>query len=113
MRCNTIIKEGRRKRYIGFTIKQKDNDFEKTEIINEIRSQCNSLFNKNYRELGLYLIRFNGEQGILQCKHTEKENAIQLLRSIKKVSSKNVQIETLGTSGTIKSLIKKHMTDFG
>ena len=112
MRCNIIIKEGRRKRYIGFAIKQKDNSFDKNEIINEIRTQCTTLFNKNYRELGLYLVRFNGEQGILRCKHTEKENAIKLLNSIKKVSSKNVEIETLGTSGTIKTLIRKHMDDF-
>jgi RNase P/RNase MRP subunit POP5 len=112
LRCNIIIKEGRRKRYIGFTIKQKDNIFDKNEIINEIRNQCTILFDKNYRDLGLYLVRFNGEQGILRCKHTEKQNAIQLLNSMKKVSSKNVEIETLGTSGTIKTLIKKHMKDF-
>ncbi len=59
--------------------------------------------------MGLRLIRFDGEMGIMRCNHLEKENTIKLLRSIKSVSSKKVEIETLGTSGTIKSLVSKHM----
>jgi len=78
-------------------------------MIHEIRSHCNTLVNKNCREMGLYLVRFNGKQGIVRCKHLEKDNTIQLLQSIQTVSKKNVKIETLGTSGTIKSLIKKHI----
>lgn len=62
-------------------------------------------------EMGLYLIRFDGDKGILKCNHVEKENTIKLLKSIKKISSKKVEIETLGTSGTIKSLVKKHMNN--
>jgi len=60
--------------------------------------------------MGFYLIRFNNGKGILRCKHTEKENAIKLIKSINRISSIKVKIETVGTSGTIKSLIKKHMT---
>ena len=78
-------------------------------MIREIREKSKIIFNKDYRELGLYLIRFNGTQGILKCNHVEKDNAINLLRSIKQITSKDVEINTLGTSGTIKSLIKKHM----
>jgi len=59
--------------------------------------------------LGIYLTRFDGEKGIVRCNHIEKENTIKLLRSIKKIYSNEVEIKTLGTSGTIKSLIKKHM----
>ena len=59
--------------------------------------------------MGIYLIRFNGEQGIVKCNHVEKENTIKLLKSIKQISSDKVKIETLGTSGTIKTLLKKHM----
>jgi RNase P/RNase MRP subunit POP5 len=62
--------------------------------------------------MGIYLIRFKEDKGIVKCKHTEKENTIKLLRSIKSISSNKLNIETVGTSGTIKSLIKKHMTDF-
>ena len=77
----------------------------------EIRLQCNHLFKKDCKEIGVYLIRFDGEKGIVKCNHTEKENTIELLKSIKKISSYKVDIETLGTSGTIKTLIRKHMAD--
>jgi RNase P/RNase MRP subunit POP5 len=50
--------------------------------------------------------------GIVKCKHTQKDSTIKLLRSIKTISSNKIDIETLGTSGTIKTLIKKHMTGF-
>jgi len=59
--------------------------------------------------MGIYLTRFDGEKGIVRCNHIEKDNTIKLLRSIKNIGLKKVSIETLGTSGTIKSLIKKHM----
>ena len=59
--------------------------------------------------MGLYVVRFDGEKGIVKCNHTEKDNTIDLLRSIDEISLKKVKIETLGTSGTIKSLNKKHM----
>lgn len=114
MRCYYItVKDGRRRRYIGFKIesqRDKTAHFEKSEMIQEIREQTLNLFNKNYNDMGIYLIRFDGEQGIVKCNHTEKENTIKLLKSIKQISSDNVEIETLGTSGTIKALIKKHMS---
>jgi RNase P/RNase MRP subunit POP5 len=59
--------------------------------------------------MGIYLVRFDGHRGVVKCNHIEKENTIKLLKSIKKISSYNVSIETLGTSGTIKALIRKHM----
>lgn len=59
--------------------------------------------------MGIYLVRFDGHRGIVKCNHIEKENTIKLLKSIKKISSSNVSIETLGTSGTIKALIRRHM----
>lgn len=90
---------------------EKSTPIEKKEMINTIREQSQNLFNKNCNTMGIYLMRFNGEQGIVKCNHLEKENTIKLLTSIKKISSKPVKIETLGTSGTIKSLIKKHMNN--
>jgi len=59
--------------------------------------------------MGIYLIRFDGIKGIVRCKHIEKDNTIKLLTSINEISSIKVNIRTLGTSGTIKSLVKKHM----
>lgn len=114
MRCyQIVVKEGRRRRYIGFRIKlQKDKtiNLEKKDIVDEIKKQSILLFDKNCRELGIYLIRFNGEKGIVKCNHTQKDNTIQLLKSINKICLQPVKIETLGTSGTIKALVKKHMS---
>jgi len=106
----TIIKEGRRRRYIGFAVKSSnENIFTKTQVIDEIRKECTILFEKDCKDLGIYVIRYNDAKGIVRCKHTEKENTIKLLKSIKSINQKKVAVETLGTSGTIKSLVKKHM----
>jgi len=83
--------------------------FKKEDLKREIHNRCNILFDKNYREMGIRLIKFDGEKGILRCNHIEKENAITLLKSIKEIDSEIVNFETVGTSGTIKSLMKKHM----
>jgi len=83
----------------------------KAEIIYELELQCQHLFNKNCKDMGIFLIRVDERKGIVKCNHIEKENTIKLLKSIKEISSNNVDIETVGTSGTIKTLIKKHMTN--
>ena len=57
--------------------------------------------------MGLKLIRFDGFWGIVKCNHIEKEKTISLLNSINKIKSSKVQVQTVGTSGTIKTLIKK------
>ena len=110
MRSDNIIKEGRRRRYIGFNLSTAES-IEKNELIDVVREQCTTLFKKDFKEMGLFIVRFNGEQGIIRCKHIEKDNTIKLLTSIGKIGSKKVKIDTIATSGTIKSLVKKHMTD--
>jgi RNase P/RNase MRP subunit POP5 len=67
------------------------------------------LFNVDCKEKGILLTRFDGTKGIVKCKHIEKENTINLLRSISKINSHKIKIKTLGTSGTIKALVRKHM----
>ena len=59
--------------------------------------------------MGIYLIRFDGRRGIVKCNHIDKDNTINLLTSIDNINSHKIKIKTLGTSGTIKSLIRKHM----
>ena len=75
----------------------------------EIQRQCKSLFNKESKEMGIRIIRINGNYGIIKCNHVEKNNLINLLKSIKKIGSKDVKIDTIATSGTIRSLVNKHM----
>ena len=78
-------------------------------MIYEIKKNSFNLFNQNLSEMGIYLIRFDGCRGIIKCNNMNKEKTIQLLKSIKKISSNDIEIITLGTSGTIKGLINKHM----
>jgi RNase P/RNase MRP subunit POP5 len=108
-----IVIENSRHRYICFIVKPTKNQFniEKSEINNEIRLQCKNLFNKNCESMGIRLISFNGKKGIVKCTHTEKENTIKLLNSIKKISLNEADVKTIGTSGTIKTLIKKYIND--
>jgi ribonuclease P/MRP protein subunit POP5 len=110
LRCKGIIKEGNRKRYIGFVLTNYSNsNIEKRELVSEIKRQSINLFQKEPKDLGIMLLRFDNERGILRCKHNHKEDAIKLLISINEVSNNKVKIKTIGTSGTIKKLIKKHM----
>ena len=109
-----IIKEGKRKRYIGFVINTKnDEKIDKKELISEIKNQCKKMFDIDYKNFGLYLIKYNDKgMGIIKCNHTEKENTIKLLSNIKKIGNIKININTVATSGTIKTLIRKHMSDF-
>ena len=106
-----IVNETRRHRYIYFVVKSpnKQLNIEKSEINNVIRLQCKYLFNKNCENMGIRLINFNGKKGIVKCNHTEKENTIKLLNSIKNISLNEVDTKTISTSGTIKTLIKKYI----
>lgn len=107
-----IVKGNIRQRYIGFVVKTLDKNLNKSEILREIQRQCKYIFNKDCKEMGIRLIRFDGTTGILKCNHLEKENAIILLQSIKKMQMKKAKIVTFATSGTIRSLVKKHMLNF-
>ena len=79
--------------------------------MSEIQKQCIRVFNKDCKEMGIKLIRFEGTTGIIRCNHKEKENTIRLLKSITKINSKKVQLTAIATSGTIRSLIKKHLAN--
>ncbi len=108
-----ISKEGRRQRYIGFQISTntKQPSIDRSAMIVALRQQCQYLFDTECKTLGIYLTKFNGTQGIVRCSHREKDRTIQVLTAISEIASHKVTIETLGTSGTIKSLMKKHMVN--
>lgn len=106
-----IIKNKRRQRYISFIVKNKHINFTKFEIYKEIQNQCKKMFKKEIKEMGIRLIRLEGGMGILKCNHIEKENVIFLLRKINKIGSNKVEIETLSTSGTIRSLVNEKKID--
>lgn len=68
------------------------------------------LYKRTCREMGIFLVRFDGTTGIIKCNHIEKDNTINLLKKIRTIGLNNIEIETLGTSGSIKSLIRKHLS---
>ena len=105
----TIAKGNRRQRYIAFIVKNFDKNLNKSLILDEIRKKCNQMLKKDLKETGIRLIRFVDSTGIIKCNHLEKENTILILKSIKKLGAKNVEVVPIATSGTIRSLIKKHM----
>jgi len=90
-------------------IKYSEKEFNKSEVIKEIRDKCKYLFNKDCREMSIRLVRFKGNTGIIKCSHMERDNTIRILKSIQNISSEKVEVITVATSGTIHSLIKKHM----
>jgi RNase P/RNase MRP subunit POP5 len=106
-----ILKKNYRQRYIGFYIEKsnKNGFITKNEINKEIKKKCFDFFNKKIREMGIYLIKFDGFKGIIKCNHIYKKEIINIMESIESISSDKVNIKTIGTSGTIKKLINKYM----
>ncbi len=78
-------------------------------MISSLRAECESLYHKPCSAYGIFLTRFQQNKGIVRCYHLEKIRTIQVLKSITSINRMEVEVETLGTSGTIKSLIKKHL----
>ena len=101
-----------RHRYIGFLLHSFDSKVTKSELWEELKKQCKHQYSCSYQEFGFRLIRFNGKAGILKCPHTQKNQSIKLLQSLRKVAEKKVELRTMGTSGTIRSLIQKHMDSY-
>jgi RNase P/RNase MRP subunit POP5 len=72
-----------------------------------LRKQAYDLFSKDAKELGLWVVRFDGTTGIVKCRYREKDRTIQLLQTLKKIGSKSVTFTTYATSGTIRGIIDK------
>jgi RNase P/RNase MRP subunit POP5 len=80
-----------------------------TELIQALRQQTHDLFSKTAKELGLWVVQFDGTTGIIKCNYQEKEHTIQLLQSLKKIGSKSVALTTYATSGTIRGITDKKL----
>jgi len=99
-----------RRRYIAFKIhSENDVSFHRLQIIKAIQDTCMKSHHTSCKTFDFFLTRFQHNTGILRCFHKEKNRAIALLQSIKFIEDTAITIETIATSGTIKSLIKKHL----
>lgn len=105
----TIISTKRmRKRYIAFQI-QSSTIFQRNQVIKAIQKTCYEHYDQPCTTYDFFLTRYKDNIGILRCYHTEKDRAIELLTSINTIQQQSVTITTIATSGTIKTLIKKHL----
>jgi len=99
---------GERWRYIAFTIAS-ERVVERGEFLNALMTAA--------RETplgGAFRITvFEGNFGILKVPHTLKDEAIGVLRSINRVRGASCSVETLRTSGTIKTLKEKYKSRLG
>lgn len=80
-------------------------------MMHALRSRCQELFGCVLKEKNIYLTRFNGRKGVVCCEHTSKKDTIILLQSITQIATHFVTIQTHATSGTIKTLLRKHDPD--
>ena len=106
-----ILKDTRRHRYISFRVALigENLPLTRTELIQAFRQQTSDLFSKETKELGLWVVQFDGTVGIIKCNQKEKEHTIQLLYSLKKIGSKSVSFTTYATSGTIRGITDKKL----
>ena len=106
----TIAVKAYRQRYIAFSIESdKKIVFTRRDVIQSLQDQCLKQYQNPCKTYGFFLTRFYQNTGILRCFHTEKDRALQFLHLLKTIDNIPVTIKTIGTSGTIKSLIKKHL----
>lgn len=102
-----VVKDKRgRRRYIAFIVETMI-EVSGEEIFDIIKKK----FRLNNR---LYIVKprlvwFENNKGILRCSHIAKDEAIKVLNSI---STIDIQIRTLKTSGTIKGAKQKFIKDF-
>ena len=99
-----VVKERTyRRRYIGFCIIY-DGKLSREDLLREIRR----FEREKYGISGYFdLIRFAENLGILRAPHKMKEDAINMLKNIKRIKGKRVIIYPLKTSGTIKGLLRR------
>ena len=92
-----------RKRYIAFEITA-PRAVQKSEVIRLIRTSFGGLV----KDINPWLVKYKRNKGLLRCAHTKKEAVIKLLSSIKNINGMEIEIKTLGTSGTIKCATRKY-----
>jgi len=97
-----------RRRYIAFRIETPSTRFFSREnVINALHRGASGM-----KEIikTPHLTVFDAARGIgvVRVKHTDKDRAIDLLNSIKKVDGREIKMVTLRTSGTIKTLRERY-----
>lgn len=98
-----------KKRYIAFRI-DAPREITRKEFIAAIRQ--GTIDQEQWARMKPWLTVFEGNCGILRCFYLSKDEAIQLLTSIKHIGREKVPVSvtTLGTSGSIKKVKMKFLS---
>jgi len=101
-----VVKEKRgRRRYIAFTVISPQN-IGWQELSSEMNDRSASM------SLHIPLIiQYEDNKGIVRCNHSEKDETIGLLRGLKGECGREFRIETLMTSGTLRTLREKYFSE--
>ena len=93
-----------RRRYIIFKINT-DSVISKRDLIYTVNN-----ISKQFRR-PLWVIQIWNNYGLIRCHHIDKEKTINILHTIEWVGKKKnrATIQTLGTTGTIRSARKKYL----
>ncbi|MFA5101939.1 MAG: Rpp14/Pop5 family protein [Candidatus Thermoplasmatota archaeon] len=104
-----IVKGVRRHRYIALNVicEQPHPLLTKADFIQALRRHALELFSRTTQDLGLWVVQFDGTQGIVKCHYTEKDHVRHLVQSLQTIGFTPVRITTRSTSGTIRGLTKK------
>ncbi len=57
----------------------------------------------------LMLVHFEDNAGLVRCRHTMKERVIELMNGLRSIGGRDVDVKTVGTSGTIKAALSKYI----
>ena len=99
---------GERWRYIAFTI-ESGCEFSRGDFLNALMAGSRgTLLEGSFR-----ITVFENNFGILKVPHTLKDEAIRVLKSVDHVKAEACKVETLLTSGTIKTLKQKYKSRLG
>ncbi len=101
--------ERKKKRYIGFVIFS-EKVIDSKNFLKEFFKIMKDFFGENIcSEIDPVLIYFRKNIGIIRCNHKYVDHIKTGLLLLKEIDGVKVRCNTVGISGTIKSLIKKYL----
>jgi RNase P/RNase MRP subunit POP5 len=104
---STVVKDRvGRHRYVVFRVEGGE-DLEMGDVIGGLREA----FASYPQEARPWLVLWRGGKGVVRCAHVRKDDVIHVLRSIRRIGGREVRVETLGTSGTVRKAVRKYIQD--
>lgn len=98
-----------RKRYIAVVVLS-DAPIQRNAFINAVSyAGCSLLGDVGFSKCGISVLGFEGNIGIVKCRHTAVSEAIAVLAFITNVDGQAVVVRSAGVSGTVKGAETKYL----